>query len=120
MGESDGPVNRTQARENHSYPHMRSVLDKWKFEARGGHGCSNSDYRLKRTTCCGCYAVEDTELIELYTDPTDLNKSMTLGYSPRHGESPPRCPFCGANEWDMAEVESVSEVPEAWRWAMGG
>jgi hypothetical protein len=99
---------------------MRSLLDKWKFEARGGNGCSNSDYRLKRTTCCGSYAVEDTELVQLYIDPTDLNKSMDLGYSPHHCESPPRCPFCGANDWDMVEVTSAAEVPEAWRWAMCG
>src|SRR5438094_899031 len=93
------------------------VIDKWRFEARGSHGCSNSDYRLHRTICCGSYAVEDVELLDLYIDAADLNKSVFLGYSPRHGESPPRCPFCGAEEWDLAEVEAVSDVPEAWRWA---
>ena len=96
---------------------MRSVLDKWKFEARGGHGCSNSDYRLQRTTCCGSFAVEDTELQDLYIDPNDLDKSVMLMYDPR-SEKPPVCPFCGTNQWDMVEVTSAADVPEEWRWAM--
>src|SRR4051812_1818084 len=98
---------------------MRSLLDKWKFEARGGHGCTNSDYRLQRTTCCGAYAAEDDELQDLYIDPNDLSKSATLLYDPR-SEKPPACPFCGANEWDMIEITSAAEVPEAWGWAMCG
>ncbi len=101
------------------YPHMRSLLDKWKFEARGGHGCSNSDYRLQRTTCCGSFAVEDTELQDVYIDASDLSKSATLLYDPR-SEKPPVCPFCGATEWNMTEVTSTAEVPEGWRWAMFG
>ncbi len=94
------------------------VIDKWCFEARGGHGCSNSDYKLHQTTCCGSYAIEDVELCDLYTDPNDLSKSALLGYSPSHGESLPKCPFCGAAEWDLVEVTNVSNVPEAWRWAV--
>jgi hypothetical protein len=94
------------------------VIDKWCFEARGGHGCSNSDYRLHKTTCCGSYAVEDDELLELYIDPADLNKRVDLGYSPRDGEPPPRCPFCGAEKWDLIEIDAPSDVPEAWRWAV--
>jgi len=96
---------------------MRSVLDKWKFEARGGHGCSNSDYRLQRTTCCGSFAVEDTELQDLYIDPNDLNKSIMLTYDPR-SERPPACPFCQANDWDTVEVTSAVDVPDGWRWAV--
>jgi len=93
------------------------VIDKWHFEARGGHGCDNSDYRLLRTTCCGFYVVEDVELLDLYVDPADLNNSIALGYSPRHGEPLPMCPFCGAAEWDLVEIQDITGVPEVWEWA---
>lgn len=96
---------------------MQSILDKWKFEARGGHGCSNSDYRPRRMTCCGSFAVEDTELCDLYTDPKDLNQSVALWYGPR-SENPPTCPFCCAVDWAMVEITNPSDVPEAWRWAL--
>ncbi len=96
-----------------------SILDKFKFESRGSHGCSNSQYLLQRTTCCGAFAVEDIELQDLYIDPDDLGKSVALTYDPRSEQSP-RCPFCGASEWDMSEVKSTAEVPLAWRWAMCG
>jgi hypothetical protein len=98
------------------YLHM-SILDKWKFETRGGHGCSNSGYVLQRTTCCGSFAAEDIELQDLYIDPDDLSKSVVLTYDPR-SEKPPACPFCGRSEWDMIEVTGIADVPEAWRWAV--
>ena len=69
------------------------------------------------TTCCGSFAVEDDELSDLYTVPTDLRTSVTLLYDPR-SQAPPRCPFCGAVEWDMVEVVDMSDVPEPWRWAV--
>src|SRR5438477_8622357 len=94
-----------------------SVIDKYRFEPRGGHGCSNSDYLLRRTRCCGSFGVEDDELQDFYTDPTDLRKTVMLTYHPR-SESPPCCPFCGAREWDMVEITNAAEVPDAWRWAM--
>jgi hypothetical protein len=92
------------------------VIEKRQFESRGGHGCSNSDYDLLRTMCCGSYAVEDNELQDLYIDPADLTRWITLLYDPR-AEAPPRCPFCGAVTWDTNEVTNLAEVPEAWRWA---
>ena len=52
------------------------VIDKYRFEHRGGHGCSNSDYLLHKTTCCGSFCVEDDELLDLYIDPTDLEKTI--------------------------------------------
>ena len=93
-----------------------SIVDKWTFEGRGGHGGSNSHYVLHRTTCCGSYAVEDTELQDLYTDPVDLDKSVTLLYDPR-SESAPQCPFCRAAEWNMVEVMD-GDVPPPWQWAV--
>jgi hypothetical protein len=93
-----------------------SVLDKFKFEARGGHGCSNSHYRLQRTTCCGSFAAEDIELQDLYIAPNDLRKSIMLTYSLRL-EKPPVCPFCAAVEWDLVDVNDMADVPETWPWA---
>src|SRR3569833_10884 len=93
------------------------LIDKRRFDDRGGHGCSNSAYRLQRTTCCNSCAVEDYELNDLYTDPGDLTQSVTLLYDPR-SDVPPPCPFCGAREWALVEVEADSDVPESWRWAI--
>jgi hypothetical protein len=93
-----------------------SLIDKARFEARGGNGCSNSHYVLQRTTCCGSFAVEDTELADLYTDPGDLRKTLVLMYDPSAG-SPPLCPFCNTDDWDFREVEDIDDVPPAWHWA---
>ena len=93
-----------------------SVIDKSRFESRGGNGCGNSEYVLQRTTCCGAFAVEDTELQDLYIDPNDLRRTMMLFYDPR-AESPPLCPFCHAEDWDLVEVRNASDVPMAWQWA---
>ena len=93
-----------------------SLVNKWRFERRGGHGCSNSDYRLQRTTCCGAFGVEDAELQDLYTDPRDLTRSVLLTYDPR-SEPPPACPFCNAATWETVEVTDAAAVPADWRWA---
>ena len=81
------------------------VIDKYKFERFGGVGCSNSDYRLHRTTCCGGLGVEDVELLGFYFDPTDLGRRIELvqGCS---------CPFCGVKDWGLEEVNELNEVPE--------
>ncbi len=92
------------------------VIDKYRFEKRGGAGCSNSDYRLHRTTCCGGYCVEDDELSDLYLDPADLSRRVSL-LRDRADTGPFPCPLCGTAEWDLAEVEELAGVPEEWRWA---
>lgn len=86
------------------------LIDKWRFEARGSVGCSNSDYRLHRTTCCGAYCVEDDELLQLYFDPADLSRNILLI------EGSP-CPICGSQQWDLTEVEDMNDVPPDWLWA---
>ena len=93
-----------------------SVIDKLRFEARGGRGCSNSHYLLQRTTCCGSLAVEDIETQDLYIDPSDLRKTMLLVYDPS-ADAPPLCPFCHAEDWDMREVQDPADAPTAWQWA---
>lgn len=90
------------------------VIDKYKFESRGGHGCSNSNYVLHRTTCCRRFCVEDSELADLYVDPTDLTRRMPLW---RGGEDEFPCPFCGTLVWDLSEVDELDEVPSDWHWA---
>ena len=94
-----------------------SLIDKSRFESRGGNGCGSSDYRLQRTTCCGSFAVEDVELQDLYIDPDDLRKTMMLLYDPG-ADAPPSCPFCNAEDWDMIEVSDPAAVPLAWQWAV--
>ena len=86
------------------------VIDKYRFEHRGGHGCSNSDYVLHRTTCCGSFCVEDNELLDLYIDPADLGKATQL-----YNESP--CPFCDSVDWNLSEITELSGVPHDWCWA---
>jgi len=93
-----------------------SVIDKARFEAAGGNGCGSSVYVLQRTTCCGAFAVEDRELADLYLDPADLRRTLTLMYDPS-ADAPPPCPFCSADDWDMVEVHNLADIPPAWRWA---
>jgi hypothetical protein len=93
-----------------------SVIDKSRFEAAGGNGCGSSVYVLQRTTCCAAFAVEDRELADLYLDPADLRRTLTLMYDPSADAPPPR-PFRSADDWDMVEVHNVADVPPAWRWA---
>src|SRR5688572_757209 len=92
------------------------VINKYRFETRGGHGCSNSDYRLHRTTCCGGCCVEDNELSDLYLDAADLSQRVSLLREPSDA-SPSPCPLCGVFEWDLAEVQGLADVPDEWRWA---
>ena len=87
------------------------VIDKYRFESRGRVGCSNSDYRLHRTTCCGGFCAEDDELLTLYFDPEDLGRRTDLW------DPPKPCPLCSAAEYDLAEVTELADVPESWRWA---
>ncbi len=86
------------------------IIDKYKFEHRGGRGCSNSDYHLHKTTCCGSFCVEDDELMNLYLDPNDLSKVVKLW-----GEID--CPFCGSKDWELKEILAIPEVPSSWHWA---
>jgi hypothetical protein len=92
------------------YGDAMGVIDKYQFESRGAVGCTNSDYSLQRTSCCQSYAAEDDELSDLYFDPADLSHRVSLLHSPR-------CPFCGAAQWELIEVQEFAEVPAAWRWA---
>ena len=111
-----GYAKRYATLRSHSqYPihHARlvmGVIDKYRFETRGGQGCSNSDYKLNRVTCCGEYCVEDDELLDLYLDPNDLSRTFQL-----YVDAP--CPFCGATTWDYNEVEELNDVPPSWQWA---
>jgi len=88
-----------------------SLIDKYKFEHRGGYGCSNSDYDLCRTSCCGAYCVHDNELLDLYLDPADLTKKIEF-INPAAS-----CPFCGSQKWKLEDVMSLTEVPADWKWA---
>lgn len=89
---------------------MNYLIDKTVFEARGEYGCSNSDYNLVRTTCCGKFAVEDDELLQLYCDPEDLSKVVQLF-------DVQSCPLCQSSEWELKEVESQTDMPKEWAWA---
>lgn len=92
-----------------------SVIDNFRFEARSRCGCSNSDYHLYRTNCCCGFCVVDDELSDLYFDPADLRRVSLL--RERTDTTPFPCPLCGAAEWDLTEIEELSDVPESWRWA---
>ena len=92
------------------------IINKYQFEALSGGGCSNSDYRLHRTTCCGTYCVEDDELSDLYLDSADLSRRVSL-LQERSDTSPFPCPLCGATSWNLDEVRELADVPNEWRWA---
>ena len=90
------------------------IIDTYRFETRGGGGCSNSDYHLHRTICRGGYCVEDDELSDLYIDPADLARWVSL-LRERSDTSPSPCPLCGAAEWELVEVQELTDVPDDWR-----
>jgi hypothetical protein len=92
------------------------IVDKYRFEKRSGGGCSNSDYKLHQSTCCGGYFIEDDELSDLYFDPTDISRRVSLLREPTDPRPFP-CPLCGAVEWNLVEVQDLDEVPDQWRWA---
>jgi hypothetical protein len=87
-----------------------SLIDKYTFESRSRSGCSNSDYRLCRTDCCGHFGVEDDELLDFYFDAMDLSKRV-------FAEKGVGCPMCGAKDFSYQEVEEFAEMPTEWRWA---
>jgi hypothetical protein len=84
--------------------------DKQEVERRGALGCNNSDYHIRRTTCCNSCCVEDEELHNLFFDTKDLTKKVPLW-----NEEP--CPVCGSAVWDLLDVDTCAAVSEAWRWA---
>ena len=86
------------------------LIDKNTFESRSRSGCSNSDYQLCRTECCGRFGVQDDELLDFYFGPVDLTRHIFIGQ-----ETP--CPFCGNRDWDFIETDDLSEMPVEWRWA---
>ena len=87
-----------------------SLIDKFTFESRSQSGCSNSDYHLCRTDCCGHFGVEDDELLDFYFDARDLSKHV-------FAEKGVSCPICGAKDFSYQEVEEFAEMPDQWRWA---
>ena len=89
--------------------HM-SLIDRQTFELRSHQGCSDSDYRLCRTTCCGRFGVEDRELLDFYFDADDLSRHV-------FAEKSTPCPLCGAGAFSYEEVEEFAEMPAEWRWA---
>jgi len=88
-----------------------TLIDKSIFESRTNSGCSNSDYRLCRTACCGSFGVQDDELLDFYFDPTDLTRRIFIGKETL-------CPFCDKRDWDFIEVDDFREIPREWRWAV--
>jgi hypothetical protein len=87
-----------------------SLIDKHTFERRSRSGCSNSDYQLCRTDCCGRFGVEDDELLDFYFDPSDLSQHVFM-------ERGTPCPFCSAKNWGFEEIDDFAEMPAEWRWA---
>ncbi len=87
-----------------------SLIDKWEFESRSRSGCSNSDYQLCRTECCGRFGVVDNELLEFYFDAADLTRNVFFG-------NDLSCPFCGKQDWDFVQTDDLAQMPTEWKWA---
>ena len=111
--EGQHSVNR-RAGQGTRGEHM-GIIEKYRFEARSGGGCSDSDYHLCRVTCCRHYCVVDDELDDMYPDPEHPHRRLSLLGRP--GGPPTPCPFCGAVVWEFNEVDCTDQVPDAWRWA---
>ncbi len=91
------------------------TIAKHVFDKRGASGCSNSDYHVGVLTCCGRQVVEDDELADMYFDPTDLSRKLSLLRS--HDAPAMPCPLCRAIDWDFVPVDDIQDVSEEWRWA---
>jgi len=89
---------------------MAHPPDKQRFETWSKAGCSNSDYSFVRTLCCGTICVEDNELHEMYYDPNDPEKNLSLW---TEGLS---CPICGNADWEISDTlgELDGAEKEAW------
>ena len=91
------------------------TLERHLFEKAGAAGCSDSSYRVVTLTCCDRQVVEDEELSDLYFDPGDLSRTLSLLGAPSEIERP--CPLCLATAWDLTPVHDVADVSVEWRWA---
>lgn len=89
------------------------LVDKIVFEARGAHGCSDSDYTFAMTTCCERVGVVDDELDEFYWNSATPGDGVSLLGSPE-------CPFCASSNWDLRRLEHATQVPDHWSWACDG
>ena len=87
-----------------------SLIDKYTFEDKSRSGCSNSDYHLCRTTCCGRFGVEDDELLDFYYDASDLSRQV-------FAEKGVPCPLCGSTDFSYELVEDFAQMSAEWRWA---
>jgi hypothetical protein len=91
------------------------IIDDFRCEKRFGRTHGQANYRLRTTTCCGESCVEEAELSELFLDPEDPSRKLSLLRAPSDREIP--CPFCGADDWDLIDQEPLADVPQKWRWA---
>lgn len=89
------------------------LVDDVVFQARGAHGCSNSDYDFVLTSCCERVGVIDNELDDFYWDAETPSRSVDLSQLPD-------CPLCGAATWSLGPIDDMNHVPEHWRWACDG
>ncbi len=90
---------------------MAVLPDKKRFESWSKAGCCNSDYSFVRTLCCGTICVEDNELHDLFYDPDDPEKNLSLW---RDGL---RCPICGAENWEISDTLGELDGKEKDGWS---
>lgn len=89
------------------------LVDKVVFEARGARGTSDSDYTFAMTTCCERVGVVDEELSDFYWNCETPKDCVSL-------LDAPDCPLCTSPIWSLNKLESLTQVPEHWRWACDG
>lgn len=89
---------------------MMGTIDDLTFKKAGAAGCSNSDFNLGITGCCRRHVVEDRELGDIYFDPKDLSRRVSL-------LDKPACPFCGAAEWAISLFAEWPKERTEWMWA---
>jgi hypothetical protein len=86
------------------------TIDKYLFEKAGARGCSDSDYNLVQTDCCQSILVEDNELLDVYSNSSDLSLVKPLNELPT-------CPICAASTRQYFTLAEWPRTRTNWQWA---
>ena len=87
------------------------------IKARGGAVFDDDDFEIVACASCGCQYLYNSEVLQLYYDPNDLQKV----YLYIDGADIPPCRECGTQNWTYDELSADDEAivkSGPWSWAL--